>query len=245
MLGLRHLTRLSTLTTKRQCIQLAKYFHDDFKNDPPKPVKEQTEDKLRTTSPGVATKFNVFSDDTATVILDVDEERQRISEDNDQIEDPLANVYSGLNLERGINGVFEIEDLVEVLRRENADDIFVSTVPKKLKYVDYICVVTGRSHRHRTAIAQFVRKLFKIKRHCEDVLPKIEGEKSKTWMALDLGNIALHIFSEEARLQYDLESLWSVGPEFDKECNKPEDDLLELLSNHTLFLKDLTPNTSK
>lgn len=165
-----------------------------------------------------------------------------------------------------MNGVFEIEDLVDVLRRENAEDIFVCTVPKNLKYVDYMCVVTGRSHRHRTALAQFVRKLFKIKRHRGDVLPKIEGERSKMWMAMDLGkilealaalivsiiefsiiisgNIALHIFSEEARLQYDIESLWSVGPEYDKECNKPDDDLVEMLENHTLFLKDLTPNTT-
>lgn len=59
-----------------------------------------------------------------------------------------------------------------------------------------------------------------------------------------LGNIALHIFSEEARLQYDLESLWSVGPKYDKECNKP-DDIVQLLENHTMFLKDLTPNTSE
>lgn len=87
----------------------------------------------------------------------------------------------------GVNGVFEIEDLVDVLRRENGEDIFVCTVPKNLKYVDYLCVVTGRSQRHRAAIAQFVRKLFKIKRHRGDVLPKVEGGKSKTWMAIDLG----------------------------------------------------------
>lgn len=59
------------------------------------------------------------------------------------------------------------------------------------------------------------------------------------------GNIALHIFSEDARLQYDIESLWTVGREYDKECNKPDDDLVEMLENHTLFLKDLTPNASK
>lgn len=59
------------------------------------------------------------------------------------------------------------------------------------------------------------------------------------------GNISLHIFSEKARLEYDIESLWSVGRKYDVECNKPEDHVVELLENHTLFLKDLTPNTSK
>ncbi|XP_037043960.1 mitochondrial assembly of ribosomal large subunit protein 1 [Bradysia coprophila] len=243
MLSLRHLARFSSTRTYSPCITLAKHFHDDFTKDPSK-FEPQRNDKLRTTTPAVASKFNVYSDENAPVIFDVDEERQRISEDIAETDDLLDDVYAGLNLERGATGVFEIEDLVEVLRRENAVNIFVCTVPKHLKYVDYLCVVSGRSHRHRLALAQFVRKLFKIKRHRGDVLPKIEGEKSKTWMALDLGNIALHILSENARHQYDIESLWSVGREFDLECNKPADDVVELLENHTLFLKDLMPNTS-
>lgn len=88
-----------------------------------------------------------------------------------------------------MSGVFEIEDLVEVLRRDNAENIFVCTVPKEMKYVDYVCVVTGHSDRHRKAMAQFVRKLFKLKRHSGDILPKIEGENSKAWMAMDLGKV--------------------------------------------------------
>lgn len=144
----------------------------------------------------------------------------------------------------GLNGVFEIDDLVEVLRKDNADDIFVCSVPKELKYVDHICVVTGRSQRHRKAMAQFVRKMFKLKRRPGDVIPKIEGENSQDWMALDLGNIALHIFSAEARKQYDLESLWSLGSEFDPECNKPNDALVELYEKHSIYLGDLTPNSN-
>ena len=45
----------------------------------------------------------------------------------------------------------------------------------------------------------------------------IEGKKEKNydWVAMDLKNIALHLFTEQNREVYDLESLWSVGPEFD------------------------------
>lgn len=91
------------------------------------------------------------------------------------------------------------------------------------------------------AIAQFVRKMYKMKRHSGDILPKVEGENSKDWMAMDLGNIALHIFSEEARELYDLESLWAVGADFDGECNKPKEPLLELFERHSVYLGDLTP----
>lgn len=86
-----------------------------------------------------------------------------------------------------MTGVYEIEDLVDVLKRENSLNIFVATVPPEVRYVDYICVVSGRSYRHMLAIAQIVRKVYKIKCNQRDIIPKIEGETSKEWLAMDLG----------------------------------------------------------
>lgn len=102
MFSLRCLTRLPTLRTNCQCIKLVKNFHDEFTNDSPKPANNPTQDKIRTTSPAVASKFNVYTDDKATVIFDIDEERQRISETVDESEDLLGDAYSGLNLESKI-----------------------------------------------------------------------------------------------------------------------------------------------
>lgn len=42
-----------------------------------------------------------------------------------------------------------------------------------------------------TALAEIVRKVFKKKRKSTDILPRIEGETSSDWMALDLGIWAL------------------------------------------------------
>lgn len=120
----------------------------------------------------------------------------------------------------GVSGVYEIEDLVKVLKRENAKKLFVIKVPSDLKYVDYLCLVNGHSYRHMLGMAQFVRKVYKMKRQKGDIIPKIEGEKSKDWMALDLGNIALHIFSKGARKEYDLESLWCLGLEYEKRIHR-------------------------
>lgn len=87
----------------------------------------------------------------------------------------------------GQNGVFEIEDLVELLQRENSKDIFVATVPESIRYVDYICVVSGRNKRHILALAEFVRRVYKKKCFKSDSIPRIEGKESDEWMALDLG----------------------------------------------------------
>lgn len=83
--------------------------------------------------------------------------------------------------------MFEIEDLIELLQRENSKDIFVASVPENIRYVDYICIVTARSKRHILALSEFVRKVYKMKCYKSDLIPKIEGKDSDQWMALDLG----------------------------------------------------------
>ncbi|XP_014203982.1 uncharacterized protein K12H4.2 [Copidosoma floridanum] len=187
-----------------------------------------------------ATKYKVFRDEDAPVIFDVNEEKKRIAlselhiTETDQ-EDP----YADINLTRGTTGVYEIEDLVEILQKNNARQLFVALVPKESSYVDYIVVVTGKSFRHMLALATTIRKIFKLKMNKNDQIPRIEGENSKEWVAMDLGNIALHIFSQEARKKYDLETLWAVGPQHDDLCNQKDDE--DIMDKYKSFLKDLQP----
>lgn len=240
----------------RNCTRHAtRLFHDEFSAPEPLHPKRSSTNKPDQHVPSagsIANKYQIFRDADATVILDVDEERQlqlqreqqpMTSEDFEEPEDSktLPSIFNGINLERGKTGVYEVEDLVTVLRLNNAENIFVCSVPKEFKYVDYICVVTGMSFRHMRGMAEFVRKIYKMKRNPTDIIPKIEGENSSDWMALDLGNIALHIFSETAREQYDLESLWAVGAKYDRECNKPDEPLVELFERHSVYLSDLKP----
>lgn len=219
-------------------------------------------------APDFATKYDVFSDEKTTIVLDMEEERDKMLAGELDIEqvDDTPSIFTGLNTERkfskcriihsihnqcfnwanvisdGKTGVFDIEDLVAVLKRENAKDIFVCRVPKELKYVDYMVVITARSHRHMKAMAEFVRKMYKIKRNGDEQIPKIEGKNSDEWMAIDLGNIALHIFSAPIRKIYDLEMLWSVGSKYDCETNKPSDPIFELYDQHSVLLSNLSRN---
>uniref|UniRef100_D3TRF4 Mitochondrial assembly of ribosomal large subunit protein 1 n=1 Tax=Glossina morsitans morsitans TaxID=37546 RepID=D3TRF4_GLOMM len=185
------------------------------------------------TSGSIQSKYKRFRAEEFSEIFDVEKERQH------QREQTVPDHSSQVNLKRGIRGVFDIDSLVEVLRKEGAEDIFVCSVPTELKYVDYLVVCSGRSHRHLTAIAEFVRYMYKVKRHSDDTLPKIEGKKSHEWMALDLGNIALHILAPKIRTSYDLESLWAIGVEYDRVFNKPEDPLIELFEKHSTLLADI------
>lgn len=103
----------------------------------------------------------------------------------------------------GVTGVFDIEELVELLERDKAKNIFVASVPKEYAYVDYIIIVSGNSQKHMNALATFVRKIYKLKRHQSDLLPKIEGKNSKDWIALDLGKYIFCIKNRKLYL-YDL-----------------------------------------
>ena len=42
-----------------------------------------------------------------------------------------------------------------------------------------------------------------------------EGHRDGTWVLLDYGCVAVHVFSQEAREFYDLERLWSDGKPLD------------------------------
>lgn len=95
------------------------------------------------------------------------------------------------------------------------------------------------------AMAEFVRKMYKVKMDKGDIIPKIEGKKSDEWMAMDLGNIALHIFSANVRRQYDLEMLWSVGADYDTETNKPSDPIYELFDQHSKSLSGYLTNRNQ
>jgi ribosome silencing factor RsfS/YbeB/iojap len=118
---------------------------------------------------------------------------------------------------------------VDVLRREKARKLTVIRIPKELKYVDYLCLVNGISYRHMLGMAEFVRKCYKMKRHTGEIIPKLEGENCKSWIALDLGNIALHIFADHSRRYYDLESLWCLGEEYENRIkNRNTKDIYQM-----------------
>ena len=57
----------------------------------------------------------------------------------------------------GETGVFDVEEVVDLLRDENGKDICVIAVPPELKYVSYLVIVTGRSTRHIRAMAAYIK----------------------------------------------------------------------------------------
>ena len=54
--------------------------------------------------------------------------------------------------------------------------------------------------------------------------------KSDNWTCADMGTIIVHIMTEETRTQYDLESLWALGEQFDSKLQFDANEL-DILSD--------------
>ena len=78
---------------------------------------------------------------------------------------------------------------------------------------DYFVLATGSSNTQINALVDNVEKVLHEEAG-EEPLHR-EGYRDGTWVLLDYGSVAIHVFSEEAREFYSLERLWSDGKEVD------------------------------
>ena len=119
--------------------------------------------------------------------------------------------------DRGDRGVFKLSEIMEVLEGEKIGDIAVMEIPPERQYADHMVVGTANSERHLRTVSSLIISVYKRKMWEWDPVPRVEGyqDSSSGWNAIDLGNIVLHLMTQEQREYYDLETLWTVGPEFD------------------------------
>ncbi|MCI9120118.1 MAG: ribosome silencing factor [Oscillibacter sp.] len=78
---------------------------------------------------------------------------------------------------------------------------------------DYFVFATGSSNTQINALCGAVEKT--LKEQAGEVPLHREGHRDGTWVLLDYGCLAVHVFSPEAREFYSLERLWSDGKPLD------------------------------
>ncbi len=84
-------------------------------------------------------------------------------------------------------------------------NVEIIDVRGKVDYSDYVVVMSGRSDRQVAALARNIeQKLDHDGVRCIG----IEGMPQATWLLMDYGDVIVHIFHQDTRGYYDLESLW-------------------------------------
>jgi len=97
--------------------------------------------------------------------------------------------------------------------KKGIDPIFMD-LRKVNTYLDFFLIVTGNSQIHCKALAREAEKFLSSRGYKQSGKPDYSSE----WIIIDMGELIIHIFTEEARSYYNLEKLWADAEIFN--CNK-------------------------
>ncbi|MFD1747190.1 ribosome silencing factor [Rhizobium helianthi] len=96
------------------------------------------------------------------------------------------------------------------LEDSKAEDIVTINIAGKSALGDYMVVVSGRSNRHVSAIADHLLSDLKD----EGFGPaRVEGLEAGDWVLIDTGDVIVHVFRPEIREFYNIEKMWAAPDE--------------------------------
>jgi len=99
--------------------------------------------------------------------------------------------------------------VVEALEDIKGREIVTMDVRKQTDIADYMVVASGGTSRQVKGLIDSV--LVKAKAAGANVVG-IEGQDTGEWVLLDLTDVIVHVMLPAVREFYDLERLWSMGP---------------------------------
>ncbi len=102
---------------------------------------------------------------------------------------------------------------VRVAAENRGQEILLLDLTGQTALFDYFILVTGASRRQLAAISSEIDRM--MKNEFGERKLSITGLDESRWVILDYGNIVVHLFDEETRRFYDLESLWGDAREVD------------------------------
>ena len=94
--------------------------------------------------------------------------------------------------------------VVDALEERKGEDVVVVSLAGKADFAECMVIATGGNRRHLAALSEGVMR--RVRGEGWSFL--VEGEKSEDWIVVDMLRVVVHVFSREARVRYDLESLW-------------------------------------
>ena len=100
----------------------------------------------------------------------------------------------------------------QALSEKKGREIQVLEIADLTTLADYFVIATGTSNTQINALCDEVEK--ELDQLGEQPIHR-EGYRGGTWVLLDYGCVAIHVFNEEARAFYGLERLWSDGHALD------------------------------
>ena len=91
-----------------------------------------------------------------------------------------------------------------------AEDTVTIDLAGKTSIADFMVVTSGRSNRQVSAIAD---RLLKDLAEAGVRGVRVEGTPHCDWVLIDAGDVIVHVFRPEVRDFYNLEKMWTRGPQ--------------------------------
>ena len=110
----------------------------------------------------------------------------------------------------------KVDKIINWAHDKRAENVVNLDVEGKTSFTDAIIICQGSIELHNRAIADHI--IQNVKAAKMDVLSK-EGYGNGDWILLDLGEIIVHIFTEEKRNLYKIEDLYKISPKREREEN--------------------------
>lgn len=106
------------------------------------------------------------------------------------------------------------DTVVAALNDLKAENIAVININAISSVADYFIIATGSSSRHINALTDRVIEFIKDKGYCV-----FGTEEDSDWVLLDLGDVVVHIMTQDTRDYYNLEKLWQTSTQASTEIN--------------------------
>ena len=96
-------------------------------------------------------------------------------------------------------------EAVAAAEDKQAKEIHVLDLREVTSFADYFIICSGTNTRQNQAVCNEIQSRLK---DLDEHANSIEGYDNAEWILMDYGDYLIHIFTEKARLYYDLERLW-------------------------------------
>ena len=164
--------------------------------------------KPESASPGRRQADELSSKDSEEQSMISTESTETGSPDADHA-DPLATPSRAIRP----HGVQRGRELAAAAARVALDnkgtDVAVIDVCAQSAEFDFFVLATGTSRRQLHAISEQIDDV--LEKELGDRRLGIEGYEESRWIVLDYGSVVIHLFDDDTREYYDLESLWADG----------------------------------
>ncbi len=103
-----------------------------------------------------------------------------------------------------------LQIVLKTLDSKQAENIVTIDMSKVSPFNDYFVIATAKNVRHAQSLAEFLEQEVAKNGYATRLR---EGDKDSSWVLVDLNEIIVHIFLQEARELYRLEALWADQPQ--------------------------------